>query len=113
MFTIGMFSTCMPLMLIAIIYGASLGMHSMINDGSNREVPAAQSSHLLADETLRQLSLENEKSVFYYGQEIVGEDESGESTALKLRPHFRQSRDEIPIPRLTVYTRFSRPPPLG
>lgn len=113
MFTIGMFSTCMPVMLIALIYGASLGMHSVMNIQPEPNLPVDRSKQIELSETCFQLSLQSERSTYYYGQDAQTAEISADPIPDERKPRFGHLPDIIPVKRQIVYSRFCRPPPLA
>ncbi len=113
MFSIGLFSTYLPYIMIAMFYGAYVGIHSIIKaelqaDPGEFKIAAKQISKRDAD------SRETEKNTFYYDNFAEKNYESDSQKPIVLTVETIYIDRELTVPRSRYCTTlFCRPPPRG
>lgn len=113
MFSIGLFSTYLPYIMIAMFYGAYVGVHSIIkaelqDDTGELKIAAKQISKEDAE------SRETKKNTFYYDSFAEGNCESiSKNSVNSITGNIYVDR-ELTVPRSRYCTTlFCRPPPQG
>lgn len=113
MFSIGLFSTYLPYVMIAMFYGAYVGLHSIIKaelqgDPGEFKIAAKQ----IAKEDTG--SPETEKNTFYYDNFAEGLSESDNKKPMVSTAETIYVDREFTVPRSRYCTTlFCRPPPRG
>ena len=114
MFSIGLFSTYLPYIMIAMFYGAYVGVHSIIKaelqaDPGESKIAAKQISK--DDAGSRQ---ETQKNTFYYDSFTEGTYASDSKKPLVSTAQTIYVDRELTVPRSRYCTTlFCRPPPRG
>jgi hypothetical protein len=113
MFSIGLFSTYLPYIIIAMFYGAYVGVHSIIKaelqaDPGEFKITAKEISKKDVN------SRESHKNTFYYDTFAEGTSEStSQKPMVSIAETFYVDR-ELTVPRSRYCTTlFCRPPPQG
>lgn len=113
MFSIGMFSTYLPYIMIAMFYGAYVGLHSIIKaelqtDPGEFKIAAKQISKEDAG------SRETQNNTFYYDNFAERTSESDSKKPLVSTAQTIYVDHELTVPRSRYCTTlFCRPPPRG
>jgi len=103
--------------MMALIYGASLGMHSVFNLESGLEdiVGDCTEGHylLLGHDSVRVLDADRGNITFHVQHITSLQDYHHYADHIETDEKLHRSRDEIVHPSTAAYSLFERPPPLS
>ena len=113
MFTIGLFSTYLPYIIIAIFYGAYVGVHSIMK----AELQAGTDESIIAAKRITKENTdfrETQKNTFYYDYYAEQADEPKRKNPVVSIAETLYVNCELAVPRSRYCTTlFCRPPPRG
>jgi|GEM_PF-1421385 len=112
MFSIGLFSTYLPYIVLAMFYGLYVGVHSIMKLEQDSDTDEDLAAHMIFsdhDDTCQG----NSSNTFYYDQFTAEHSESSDPVVHRIAlgtvmptPH------EDPVRRSHYHPLFSRPPPV-
>lgn len=113
MFSIGLFSTYLPYIMIAMFYGAYVGVHSIIKAELQADPDECKiAAKLISKEDAN--SRETNKNTFYYDTFAEGTFESASKKPMVSTAETFYVDRELTVPRSRYCTTlFCRPPPRG
>ncbi len=110
MFTIGLFSTYLPYLLVAMFYGAYIGINTLMKADAGTEDDSRLAAKQIIKEDTGETS-HSEKDTFYYDNYTVGTEPVPASPVFRMvKEHFPDPDPEISRPWFCS-SLYCRPPP--